>query len=169
MVARVVHKAMAKQALHRFTSCRDFGECLQRATAGEYLERFDVARIQPRIQRAQRAFADGDYQFAQEVLDEVEAEGHVDSQIKTLRVQIRDALRQKNIRHLIESARTRMEEEEFPLALQKLQDALELDPRNAEALGLSQLAAPRPAAFRNAFLRQSKGSAAGGARSKPAG
>jgi serine/threonine-protein kinase len=136
LLARVVHKAMAKQALHRFTSCREFAECMQKAANGESLERFDVARIQPRIQRAQRAFAESDYQFAEEILDEVEAEGHIDAQIKTLRVQVREALRQKSIRHLIEGARTRMEEDEYPLALQKVQDALELDPANVEALGL---------------------------------
>ena len=39
---------------------------------------------------------------------------------------------------MIENARTRFEEEEYPLALQKLQEALELDPDNAEALGLQK-------------------------------
>src|SRR5581483_6711047 len=44
--------------------------------------------------------------------------------------------RQKRIHQLLESARVRLEEEEYPLALQKVQEVLQVDPDNAEALGL---------------------------------
>jgi eukaryotic-like serine/threonine-protein kinase len=42
-------------------------------------------------------------------------------------------MRQRSIRQLLDSARTRLEEEEYPLALQKIQDVLDIDPDNTEA------------------------------------
>jgi hypothetical protein len=53
-----------------------------------------------------------------------------------LRIQIDHAVRQKSIRQLLDSARTRLEEDEFPLAMQKIQEVLEIDPDNADAVGL---------------------------------
>src|SRR5262249_51999904 len=51
-----------------------------------------------------------------------------------LRAQIDHALRQKSVRQLLDSARTRLDEEEFPLALQKIQEVLDIDPDNHEAV-----------------------------------
>jgi serine/threonine-protein kinase len=51
---------------------------VQKALRNEPIEMFDPARIQPRIQRAAKAFEQGDYQFASEILSELEAEGHMD-------------------------------------------------------------------------------------------
>jgi len=138
MISRVVHKAMAKQPWHRFSSAREFGEALQKAARNEPLEMFDPARIQPRIQRAAKAFEQLDYQFAEEILTELEAEGHVDPGITSLRRQLDQAQRQKLIAQLLQSARTRAEEQEYPLALQKLQELLELDPTNGTALALKR-------------------------------
>ena len=53
-----------------------------------------------------------------------------------LRIQIDQAIRQKSIRQLLESARTRLEEDEFPLALQKIQEVLAIDPDNPDAVSL---------------------------------
>src|SRR5579863_4398260 len=75
-VSRVIHKAMAKQAWNRFDSAREFGESLQKALRNEPLEIFDPARIKPRIQRAAKALEGGDYQFASEIVGELEAEGN---------------------------------------------------------------------------------------------
>ncbi len=135
-VSRVIHKAMAKQPYHRFSTARELAETLQKALRNEPIEFFDPARIQPRIQRATKAFEQGDYQFADEILTELGAEGHIDPAISLLRRQVDQAIRQKRIGQLLESARTRFEEEEYPLALQRVQDALELDPDNAVARGL---------------------------------
>ncbi len=135
-LSRVIHKAMAKQPWHRFSSARELAETLQKAQRNEPIEFFDPARIQPRIQRATRAFEQADYQFAMEILSELEAEGHVDPTIALLRRQIDQATRQKTIMQLLDSARTRFEEEEYPLALQKIQEVLQLDPNNAAALSL---------------------------------
>lgn len=135
-VSRVVHKAMAKQSWHRFSSASAFAEALQKALRGEPIELFDPDRIQPRLQRARKAYEQSDHQFAAEILNELEAEGNLDSEISALRRQINQAVRQKTISQLMEGARTRLDEDEYPLALQRVHQVLELDPGNAAALGL---------------------------------
>jgi serine/threonine-protein kinase len=136
LVSRVIHKAMAKDPWHRFSTAREFSESLQKALRGEALERFDRGKIQPRIDRAKKAQAAGDHKFASEILSELEAEGNIDPEMSLLRIQIDQAIRQKSIRQLLESARTRLEEDEFPLALQKIQEVLEIDPQNPDAVSL---------------------------------
>jgi serine/threonine-protein kinase len=135
-VARVIHKAMAKQPFHRFPTARDFGDTLQRALRNEPIEIFDPAKIRPRLERAAKAFEQADYQFAAEILAELEAEGHIDHDMMMLRAKVDQAVRQKRIQQLLESAKTRMEGQEYPLALQKVQEALELDASHAGALSL---------------------------------
>jgi len=135
-VSRVLHKAMAKKAYHRFPNARDFAETLQKALRNERIEIFDPARTQPRIQRAIKAFEQADYQFASEILGELEAEGYIDREVSLLRLKIDQSTRQKRIQQLLESARTRMEEQEYPLALQKVQEAMDLDPTNSSAMSL---------------------------------
>src|SRR5215469_15677544 len=135
-VSRVIHKAMAKAPWHRFSTAREFGETLQKALNGQPIERFDREKIQPRIERARKTQIEGDYQFASEILTELEAEGHIDPDITVLRIQLDQAIRQRSIRQLLDGARTRLEEDEFPLALQKIQQVLQIDPENSDALGL---------------------------------
>jgi eukaryotic-like serine/threonine-protein kinase len=135
-VSRVLHKAMAKQSWHRFASARDFGDTLNKALRNEPIEFFDPERTRPRLQRATKALEDGDYQFAAEILGELEAEGHMDASIGSLRRQLDGAVRRKTLSQLLEAARARFEEEEDPLALQKLQEALQIEPDNTVALAL---------------------------------
>jgi tetratricopeptide (TPR) repeat protein len=134
--SRIIYKAMAKQSRNRFASAKEFAETLQKAQRNEPIEFFDPAKVQPRIQRASRAFEQQNYQFATEILNELEAEGHFDPAVALLRQQVDHAVRQKTLAQLLESARTCCAEEEYPLALQKVQEALQLDPNNAAALGL---------------------------------
>jgi len=138
LLSRVMHKAMAKQPWHRFASAREFADTLQKALHNQTIDSFDPARIQPRIERARKAFNEGDLQFAGEILGELEAEGHIDPDMSLLRMQIDQAARKKTIRQLLESARTRFEQEEFPLALQKIQEVLRIEPDNGDALGLKR-------------------------------
>ena len=134
----MLHKALAKNPLHRYGSAREFAELLQRALRNEPIEIFEQSRIQPRIRRATRAFEQADCQFAAEILGELEAEGMFDPTIVTLQRQVNQVLRQKTIQQLLGSARTRIEEEEIALGMQKLQEILQMDPGNAEALGLQR-------------------------------
>ena len=135
-VSRVLHKAMAKQSWHRFASARDFGDTLNKALRNEPIEFFDPERTRPRLQRATKALEEGDFQFAGEILGELEAEGHMDTAIGGLRRQLDGAVRRKTLSQLLDAARARFEEEEDPLALQKLQEALQIEPDNATALAL---------------------------------
>ena len=135
-VSRVLHKGMAKQSWHRFASARDFGDTLNKALRNEPIEFFDPERTRPRLQRATKALEEGDFQFAGEILGELEAEGHMDTSIGSLRRQLDGAVRRKTLSQLLEGARARFDEEEDPLALQKLQEALQIEPDNAVALSL---------------------------------
>jgi serine/threonine protein kinase len=136
LLSMVVHKAMAKEPIHRFVSAREFGDTLQRAFLNQPIERFDPARIQPRIERAKKALLEGDEGFAGEILAELEAEGNIGQEISVLRGQIEQRTSQKKIRLLLETARTRAEQDEIPLALEKIQEVLGVDPENSEALTL---------------------------------
>ena len=136
MIGRVIHKAIAKKPYHRFSSAREFADALKRATRNEMIDIFNPTRIQPRVERATRAFDQGDYQFAAEILKDLESEGYVDPSISTLRRRVEQVVRQKKVQRLIDGARSRFEEGEYPLALQKIQETLEIDPDNADALGL---------------------------------
>jgi serine/threonine-protein kinase len=135
-ISQVVHKAMAKQPWHRFFNMREFAEALHKAARNEPLEYFDASKIKPRLQRAAKSFEAGDYVFASEVLSELEAEGHLDQEIALLRGQVDQAVRQTRIRQMLESARRFFEATEYPLALRKIQEALELDANDADALSL---------------------------------
>jgi serine/threonine protein kinase len=135
-LSRVVHKCMAKLPMHRFSSAIELADALTRAQRNEPV--FDAAKIQPRIERARNAFKMGDDQFASEILAEIEAEGHLDPQITVLRTQIELAAKVRKIRYLLEGARARMEQDEIPLALEKVREVLQLDPGNADALSMRQ-------------------------------
>ncbi len=133
LLSKVIHKAIAKQPIHRYASAREFGETLQKAYLNQPIERFETTRILPRIERARKAFAKDDPAFASEILTELEAEGNVDPEISLLRAQIDEAVKHKRIRQLLESAQTRAEQDEVFLALEKLREVLEIDPENVEA------------------------------------
>ena len=55
---------------------------LSKALRNEPIEFFDPERTRPRLQRATKALEDGDLQFAGEILGELEAEGHMDAEIR---------------------------------------------------------------------------------------
>jgi serine/threonine-protein kinase len=136
ILSRVIHKALAKQPWNRYTTAREFAETLQKGLRNEPIEFFNPEVLRPRIARATAAFEQGDLQFASEILNELEAEGHIDPDIQPLRRQIESAGKQKTIAQLLQSARTRFDNDEYPLSLQKIQEVLDLDPGNAQALGL---------------------------------
>jgi serine/threonine protein kinase len=135
-VSRAVHKAMAKQPYYRFSSAREFSKILQRAIRNEHIEMLDRSKIQPRMNRISKALNDGDFQLATDILDELESEGNFDPEMAVLRAKTEQAARSRTIYQLIESARMRMEEQEYTLALQSVQRVLDLDPANNDALAM---------------------------------
>lgn len=135
-VSQAIHKAMAKQPWYRYASAKEFSETLRKALRNEPIEIFNPVRIRPRLQRASDAFEKGDFQFAADILGELEAEGHLDPSIINLRRQVDAAVRNKTVTQLLDTARARMEEGEYPLALQKVQEVLQFAPTQAEALAL---------------------------------
>ena len=137
-ISRVVHKGMAKQPWHRFASVRDFADTLNKAMRNEAIEFFDPARTRPRLERATKALEEGDHQFADEILGELEAEGHIDPSLNALRQQLSTSVRRKTVAQLMDAARARFDEEEDPMALQKLQELLQIEPDHAAALTLKR-------------------------------
>lgn len=135
-LSQVIHAAMAKQPWHRFTSAREFADSLQKALRGQTIDRFDQAKIEPRVKRAQRALEESEYELASEILAELEAEGWQHPNMRTLRQQIDQAVRTSTIRQLLESARRRFREEEYQLALEKVHQVLQIDPTDHDALEL---------------------------------
>ncbi len=135
-VSRVIHKAMAKQPRHRFASARDFADALQKALRNEPLEFLDPSRLKPRIERATRAFEQGDLAFASEIAGELEAEGFLSTEVTALRRELDRTIRSQRVEQLLKSARTRFEEQEYGLALEKVAEVAQLDPAHAEALEL---------------------------------
>lgn len=144
-LARVVHKAMAKQPHHRFGSAREMGETLQKALRGEPIGLFDPARVGARVERARRKFAAGDLALAQDILREIESEGDIDLSIPALRGSIQAAMRERTLAQLLASARSLLEAGEFPRALQKLQEVLAEEPHHTDALTLKQVVESRRA------------------------
>ena len=135
-VSQAIHKAMAKQPWHRYSAAKEFAETLQKAIRNEPIELFNAARMRPRLQRAMETLERGDCQYAAEIVGELEGEGHLDPAISELRRRIDEATRKKTIGQLLDTAHSRIETEEYPLALQKLHEVLQLDPANTEALSL---------------------------------
>jgi serine/threonine-protein kinase len=135
-VSRTVHVALAKQPLHRYASVREFAETLRRALRNERIERFDVSKIQTRIDRMHKAFSSGDHQFALEILCELESEGNIDPELSSIRPQIEQAIRTKTVRQLLDEARLRISEGEYDFALPKVISVLEVEPSNVHAQSL---------------------------------
>ncbi len=136
LLAQVVHRALAKQPYHRLSTAREFSDLLQKAARNEALPQFDRTKIASRVARIRKALAEGDCPYAREMLTELGSEGHVDHEISVLSIQAEDAIRARTIFQLLESARLRLEEEDYPLAMQKVQSVLDLDRENIDALAL---------------------------------
>ena len=135
-LSQIVHAALAKQPWHRFSSAREFADSLQKAVRNQPIERFDPAKLEARLLRAKTALAESEYEFAGEILTEMESEGHIHPEIRPLRRQIDQATRNRTIRQLLESAERRLKDDEYQLALEKVQQILQLDPAHPDGLRL---------------------------------
>src|SRR5215475_310601 len=135
-LSQVIHASMAKKPHNRFASAREFGECLKKALRTEPIERFEPGKLQLRLSRVEKALEASQFEVAGEILSEIEEEGYLHPTVNELRRQVDLALRNRDIRQFLESARRFEEQEEYTLALQKVQDALQLEATNTEALDL---------------------------------
>jgi serine/threonine-protein kinase len=135
-LAQVIAKAMAKDAWSRFASANEFSEALQKALRNEPLRLFDPSGVRLRVDRARRSFAQNDYQFASEILRELESEGHTDADIVELHRELKEAIRKETTQKLLESANHCFNQEEYSLALRKIQEVLDLDAGNSSAINL---------------------------------
>lgn len=135
-VSQVIHKALAKQPYHRFSSVKEFAEALNKAYRNEPVDCLNPDRIEPRVVRARKAFEQGELEFASEIVGELESEALLHPDIVELRKQIDAAIREKNVQQLLDTARRRFGEDEYQLALQKVQEVLNLDPSNTDAHAL---------------------------------
>ena len=135
-LSQVVHAAMAKQAYNRFASAREFADALKRAARNEPIERFNAARVQPRLEKAKRAIDEGDYDLAEEIISALEAESCIHPDVEKLRTQVDRAVRNRLVQQLLDSARKRVQEQLLDLAYQKVQEALNIDPENVAAAAL---------------------------------
>lgn len=138
-VSQTIHKGMARSSWHRFPNVREFGESLLKAQRGEAITYFDTAQIKPRLQKAIENFERGEYEFAADILGELEGEGHLDQQIVLVRRHVEQAVRQKRLRVLLDNARRFQEAGEYSVALRKVQEALDLDPNDTDSLALKSV------------------------------
>lgn len=135
-LSQVIHASMAKQPWHRFSTAREFAECLQKAIYNQTIERFDRSKIEARLQNVRTALEESQYDFAHDILTELEAEGHIHPEMRSLREQVDRAVRGRQLTQLIDSARTRLDRGEYQLALDKVQQALMIDGANQEVIEL---------------------------------
>src|SRR5215470_6700993 len=54
-LSQVIHAAMAKKPVHRFSSAREYGECLRKAVRNEPIERFEPDKLQLRLELDRQA------------------------------------------------------------------------------------------------------------------
>lgn len=135
-VSQVLCKGMAKDPRHRFASIKEFGDYLRRAQYDDSLAVFDAAKFGPRLEKASEAYQQGNLDFSLELIRELESEGYLSTELRALSTDVESAIKTRTIEQLLESARARVQDGEYRLALQRVQEALELDARHEEALVL---------------------------------
>ena len=137
-VAQVVAKAMAKDPSGRFSSASEFANALQKAWHNEPVRPAAGVTVRTRFELAERSFKEHDFQFASEILNELESEGYANEQVLKLRQDVIHGIREQSTSRLLENAKRCVDEKEYSLALRKIQEILELVPEHSPALELKQ-------------------------------
>jgi len=135
-LSQVLCKAMAKDPRHRFASAKEFGDYLRRAHYDRSFTVFDPSKFAPRLQRAAEAHQQGNLEFAQELIRELESEGYLTPQVESLAAAVKESIKSRNVAQLMESAHARLQDGEYRLALQRVHEVLDIEPRHEEALVL---------------------------------
>ncbi len=133
---QVIHKAMAKDPRFRFATVREFGEYLQKAYRNQPIAIFDSSRVEARLNVVRDALSSGSFHGASDILTELESEGHLHPDIGRLRQEVDAAVRERHVQELIERARLRFSLGEYQTALQRVSEALALNPTHPQALAL---------------------------------
>src|SRR5262249_52332419 len=134
LLSQVVQKAMAKDRANRYSSVKEFADKLERALRREPLPEFARSTIEGRLRVVHEALVRGQVTSANELLRRIEEDGFVDPAITAERQKIDQALQQKQIREYIDAARLYRESKQYSAAIDKLNEALAVDPQNFEAL-----------------------------------
>jgi serine/threonine protein kinase len=135
-LAQAVAQAMAKDPRNRFESASAFADALQRGLRNERSGVTLLSNPQNRLARAQRSFARGDYEFTQEIVEQLEAEGLDSPEVRQLRSQLDQAVRKQQAEVHLATARRYFAEEEYVLASRRVSEVLAADPSHAAALSL---------------------------------
>ena len=137
-LSQVLCKAMAKDSRHRFATVKEFGDYLRRAHYDDSLTVFDPGKFAPRLEKATEAYLLKNFEFAQELINELESEGYRTQELESLAERVKAANKKRTIDHLLDSARARVQDGEYRLALQRVNEVLQLEPRQEDALVLQQ-------------------------------
>jgi serine/threonine protein kinase len=135
-LSQVLCKAMAKDSRHRFATVKEFGDYLRRAHYDDSLTVFDPGKFAPRLEKAAEAYQLKNFEFAQELINELESEGYRTQELELLAAKVKTANKKRTIDHLLDSARARVQDGEYRLALQRVNEVLQLEPRQEDALVL---------------------------------
>jgi len=135
-LSQVLCKAMAKDPRHRFASIKEFGDYLRRAHYDDSLTVFDPSKFAPRLDKASEAYQLKNLEFAQELINELESEGYRTQELESLAASVKAAIQKRTIDHLLDSALARVQDGEYRLALQRVNEVLQLEPRQEAALVL---------------------------------
>ncbi len=137
-LAQAVAQGMAKDPRNRFESAAAFADALQRGLRNEKAGSHLLTNPQNRLARAQRSFARGDYEFTQEIVEQLEAEGIAGPEVEGLRRELAEAVRKRQAEVQLSAARRYFDEEEYVLALRRVSEILESNGSNQAALALKK-------------------------------
>ncbi len=127
-LALAVAQAMSKDPRNRFESAAAFADALQRGLRNERSGAVLPSNPQNRLARAQRSFVRGDYEFTQEILDQLQGEGIDVPEAQELRAQLEQASRKRDVEVQLATARRYFEEQEYVLALRRVSEVLAVEP-----------------------------------------
>src|SRR5258708_7781855 len=88
-IGQVICKGMAKDPRHRFASVREFSDYLRRAHHDDDFAVFDPTKFSPRLDKAAEAYQQGNLEFAQELVSELESEGYLTKELESLAADVK--------------------------------------------------------------------------------
>lgn len=134
-ICQIVHRGLAKDPLHRYSSVREFGELLQKALRGEPIDTAGDQRVLARLKEARNALEMGDVEEAEEIAGELAAQS-LNPEVADFRKFLYEKRRATTITQLLDKARKYFDQGKYTRALKHVQEILDLDPDNTDAFTL---------------------------------